>query len=94
MVQMRDPSAPDVLLAVRTAIDQMSDAQRAAIQLVCLEQLSYQDAADRLAVPETVLKQSLLSARRLIIARLEDDTVGRMTLYVDRLEPEPRKQVS
>jgi DNA-directed RNA polymerase specialized sigma24 family protein len=68
---MRDTSAPDPLLAVRAAIDQMSDAQRSAIKLVCFEQLSYEAAAGRLHVPVPVLKENLLSARRLIVARLQ-----------------------
>jgi DNA-directed RNA polymerase specialized sigma24 family protein len=69
---MSDPSAPDLLLAVRAAIDQMSDAERAALRLVCLEGLSYQAAADRLGVPLTDFKETLLSARQLILARLQD----------------------
>jgi DNA-directed RNA polymerase specialized sigma24 family protein len=64
-----------VLLAVRAAIDQMSDAERSAIKLVCFDRLSYQAAADRLAVPVTVFKQTLLSARQLILQRLQDDAV-------------------
>jgi DNA-directed RNA polymerase specialized sigma24 family protein len=68
---MRDASVPDPLPTVRGVIDQMSDTQRSAVQLVCFEELSYEAAAERLAVPVTVLVQELLSARRLMIARLQ-----------------------
>jgi DNA-directed RNA polymerase specialized sigma24 family protein len=70
-IKMREIRAPTPLPAVRAVIDQMSDAQRAAIQLVCYEQLSYEEAASRLGVPVTVLKQDLLSARRLLITMLQ-----------------------
>ncbi len=70
-IKMREISAPAPLPAVRAVIDQMTDAQRAAIRLVCFEQLPYEAAASRLGVPVTVLTQDLLSARRHLITMLQ-----------------------
>ena len=68
---MRPPYARERLPGSVVPCFRSRKAQRAALQLVCFEQLSYEAAADRLAVPLADLKENLLSAGRLIMARLQ-----------------------
>jgi hypothetical protein len=66
---MRDISAPAPLPAVRAV--KCPPLNVLPCSSYGFEQLSYEAAVDRLAVPLADLKENLLSARRLIMARLQ-----------------------
>jgi RNA polymerase sigma factor (sigma-70 family) len=59
-------------LAVRKAIDQLSDEQRVAVGLVLVEGLPYKEAAEVLGVPMGTVTSRLARAREQLQALLSD----------------------
>lgn len=73
--------------AVRRAMVQLPDEQRAVVMLVCVEGQSYKEAAETLSVPiGTVM--SRLSRARSALARHMGETVPDVSATVVRLKPE------
>jgi RNA polymerase sigma-70 factor (ECF subfamily) len=73
--------------AVRRAMGQLPDEQRAVVMLVCVEGQSYKEAAETLSVPiGTVM--SRLSRARSALARHMGDTAPDVSATVVRLKPE------
>lgn len=71
------------MAAVRAAIDRLPEDQREVLMLVCVEDLSYRDAAEVLEVPIGTVMSRLSRARRALAAALDapaaqpaDRTVG------------------
>ncbi len=71
------------MAAVRAAIDRLPEEQREVLMLVCVEDLSYRDAAEVLEVPIGTVMSRLSRARRALAAALDapaaqpaDRTVG------------------
>jgi len=56
--------------AIREAIAQLSQSYRAVIFLVDIEELSYQEAADRLSIPIGTVRSRVFRARRLLAKAL------------------------
>lgn len=61
-------------LAVRRAVARLNDDQRAAVGLVLVEGLAYQEAADVLGIPVGTLTSRLARAREALQALLSDPT--------------------
>jgi len=59
-------SHTDLGAAIRTAIDALPDAFREVVELVEVQQLSYQEAAQVLDVPVGTVRSRLFRARRLL----------------------------
>jgi RNA polymerase sigma-70 factor (ECF subfamily) len=59
------------MAAVRVAIDRLPDEQREVLMLVCVEDLSYRDAAEVLEVPIGTVMSRLSRARRSLAVALE-----------------------
>lgn len=59
------------MAAVRMAIDRLPEEQREVLMLVCVEDLSYRDAAEVLEVPIGTVMSRLSRARRALAAALE-----------------------
>ena len=73
--------------AVRRAMGQLPDEQRAVVMLVCVEGQSYKEAAETLSVPiGTVM--SRLSRARSALARHMGETAPDVSATVVRLKPE------
>ena len=64
-------------LAVRKAIDQLSDEQRIAVGLVLVEGLPYKEAAEVLGVPMGTVTSRLARAREQLQALLSDTEAAR-----------------
>lgn len=62
------------LTSVGQVIDRMPEDQRAVLVLVCVEDLSYREAADVLDVPIGIVMSRLARARRTIIAATGQDS--------------------
>jgi len=71
----RAAEASMTLDAVRRAIYNLSEDQRAVIMLVSVEGLSYKEAAETLAIPMGTLTSRLVRARTAL-ARMMNDTNG------------------
>lgn len=63
-------------IAVRKAVSQLGDDQRAVVALVLVEGLPYQEAADVLGIPVGTLTSRLARARDALQAVLGDAPVG------------------
>ncbi|MBC2886311.1 hypothetical protein H7Q97_13000 [Ochrobactrum sp. CM-21-5] len=66
---VRAVEAKSALSAVRAAIDQLSDEQREVLLLVCIEDLSYADAAELLGIPIGTVMSRLARARVTLAAK-------------------------
>jgi RNA polymerase sigma-70 factor (ECF subfamily) len=69
--QLPASGTPDDALAVRRAVERLHDDHRAAVALVLIEGLSYQEAAGVLGVPIGTLTSRLARAREALQAMLE-----------------------
>ena len=78
----REPDACMTLGLVRRIIDDMPDAYRSVVLLVCVEGLSYREAASVLGVPAGTIMSRLARARRSLSERLQ----GRAEFTEDRTE--------
>lgn len=70
---------------VEAALGALPDAFRAAVLLVDVEELSYEDAATALGCPVGTLRSRLFRGRRLLFAALHD--YARRTGYRGRMDP-------
>lgn len=61
---------------VQRAMQQLSEAHRAVLMLICVEGRSYREAADILQVPMGTVTSRLIRARRSLIARLDRQSTG------------------
>jgi len=68
------PDAPAEAIAVRRAVARLGDDHRAAVALVMIEGLSYQEAADVLAIPIGTLTSRLARAREALQQMLDPVT--------------------
>jgi RNA polymerase sigma-70 factor (ECF subfamily) len=73
-----DPQTPDTLTAasVRSAFDGLPEAFRIAVLLVDVEELTYREAADALAVPIGTVMSRLNRGRRLMRLALVDEAAA------------------
>ena len=71
------PTVPPTLSQLRRAVDALPGDERLAVLLVCVEGLSYRDAARTLEVPLEVLSARLLRGRLTLIGAV------RQSLYRD-----------
>lgn len=62
-----------MLSAVQAAMAELPPEQRAVMHLVCVEELSYAEAAEVLEIPKGTVMSRLARARAAIAARLELD---------------------
>jgi RNA polymerase sigma-70 factor (ECF subfamily) len=69
-VMLKTPSSPSPLAQVRQAVDALSAQERAAVMLVCVKGLSYQDAAQTLGISFGMLQEHLLRGRLTLITKL------------------------
>ena len=65
------------LNTVRNLVEAMPDDQRSVLILVCVEELSYREAADVLEVPIGTVMSRLSRARRALIEAMEENEAGR-----------------
>lgn len=70
------PTSPLDALAVRQAVDRLSEDHRAAVGLVLVEGLSYREAAEALGVPMGTLTSRLARAREQLQALLAPQENG------------------
>ena len=68
---MRAAHARLTLAAVRAILDEIPDTQRSALLLVCVEGLSYREAAEVQGVPIGTVMSRLARARQTVIERLD-----------------------
>ncbi|MEO3387315.1 RNA polymerase sigma factor [Mesorhizobium sp. CAU 1741] len=61
------------LAAVRTLVDALPDDQRTVLMLVCVEDLSYRDAAEMLELPIGTVMSRLSRARAALVAAMDSD---------------------
>jgi RNA polymerase sigma-70 factor (ECF subfamily) len=62
---------------VHEALQQLSEEQRSALMLVCVEGFSYKEAAEVLDVPIGTVTSRLVRGRSALIAQLEAGTIPR-----------------
>jgi RNA polymerase sigma-70 factor (ECF subfamily) len=62
---------------VRELVEAMPDEQRSVLILVCVEEMSYREAADVLEVPIGTIMSRLSRARRALIEAMEENKAGR-----------------
>ncbi len=84
---VREMDAQITYDAVRRAMAQLPEEQRAVIMLVCVEGQSYKEAADTLSIPIGTI-MSRLSRARSALARLLGDSPTEAKGNVVRLKPE------
>jgi len=67
-----------VLHEVQAAMQQLSEEHRAALMLICVEGLSYKEAANVLQVPIGTVTSRLIRARKALIAQMgaQNDDYG------------------
>lgn len=65
-----DPEARMTLAAVRRAMDGLPEAQRSVLVLVCVQGLSYREAAEILEVPVGTVMSRLARARKAVAEAL------------------------
>lgn len=65
------------LLEVHEALQQLSEEQRSALMLVCVEGFSYKEAAEVLDIPIGTVTSRLVRGRSALIAQLEAGTIPR-----------------
>jgi len=68
---VRDAHARLTLGKVRRILEEMPEPQRAVLLLVCVEGLSYREAANVLGVPTGTVMSRLARARKTVIDRLD-----------------------
>lgn len=77
------------LAAVRRAMDELPEEQRAVLMLVCVDGLSYRDAAQVMDIPLGTVMSRLSRARQELHQRLARGPGGTVTaLFPDRSPPE------
>ena len=64
------------LREVNQAMQALSEEHRAALMLVCVEGLSYKEAAEVLKVPMGTVTSRLVRARKALMDKLDDEHVG------------------
>lgn len=64
------------LYDVQEAMLQLPEEQRSALMLVCVEGLSYKEAAEVLQVPMGTVTSRLVRGRKALVALMEDDDAG------------------
>lgn len=67
---VRQLDACMTLSTVRRLIDELPDGQRSVLMLVCVEGLSYREAAEVLHVPTGTIMSRLARARGTLVARM------------------------
>ena len=79
----REPAPPDEIVVeqgfdaeVETAFNSLPDKFRDVVQLVDIDGLAYQEAADRLGVPVGTIMSRLHRARKRIKKQLEGTGIG------------------
>lgn len=70
-VMLRMPNSSFTPAQVRQEVDALSAQERAAVMLVCVKGLSYQDAAQKLGISPGMLQEHLLRSRLILIANLK-----------------------
>jgi RNA polymerase sigma-70 factor (ECF subfamily) len=62
--------SPPILLQVRQEVDALPVQERAALMLVCVKGMRYQDAAQKLGISQEMIKHHLLRSRLTLIQKL------------------------
>ena len=70
-VMLKTPVSPLTSARVRQEVDALSAEERAAVMLVCVKGLSYQDAARKLGIPRDAVMGHLLRGRLKLIRNLD-----------------------
>ncbi|MDX2259118.1 MAG: RNA polymerase sigma factor [Hyphomicrobiaceae bacterium] len=68
----------DLAIVRKAMVEDLPEEQRAVLALVCVDGMSYQDAADTLAIPVGTVMSRLARARRKLAAVLEAQSPGAM----------------
>jgi DNA-directed RNA polymerase specialized sigma24 family protein len=64
------PHLPSTLARVRQEVDALPAEERAALMMVCVKKMSYQDAAQTLGISPGMIKNHLLRGRLTLIRNL------------------------
>lgn len=73
----RDPMESQLRLhEVNQAMQALSEEHRAVLMLICVEGLSYKEAAEVLQVPMGTVTSRVVRARKALMGQLDDEDVG------------------
>jgi RNA polymerase sigma-70 factor (ECF subfamily) len=68
---LKTPISPLTSARVRQEVDALPAKERAAVMLICVKGLSYQDAAQKLGIPHDAVTGHLLRGRLTLIRNLD-----------------------
>jgi len=69
-VTLRASGSQPTSVQLRQEVDALSVEERAAVMLVCVKGLSYQDAAQKLGIPRDAVRGHLLRGRLTLLRKL------------------------